>query len=218
MTHRLPALGFAALLTVASLSALDAGQAPKPAGGLGQGVQVHGRWEIDVRQPDGALVSHHEFDNALITVGAQVAGNSVLAGLLGRQFLTVGDWVVLLDGAQSPCGAAAAGRVTCRIAEPTFPGGGFTGVFTNLMLTVPTRTETFPAVGSRQIPSGTLELAGTATAGLAGAIDSVSTNLGMCTPGANCFVQGRFSSHVLPMPIAVAAGQIIQVRVVFSFS
>jgi len=28
---------------------------------------VHGHWTIDVREPDGTLVSHNEFENALVS-------------------------------------------------------------------------------------------------------------------------------------------------------
>jgi hypothetical protein len=30
-----------------------------------EGIKVHGHWVIDVRNPDGSLVTHHEFENAL---------------------------------------------------------------------------------------------------------------------------------------------------------
>jgi len=47
----------------------------------GDGIAVHGHWTIDVRNPDGKLASHHEFENAL-----EPSGAIALAGLLGRQF------------------------------------------------------------------------------------------------------------------------------------
>ena len=31
----------------------------------GEGIAVHGRWIIDVRNPDGTLVSHQDFENAI---------------------------------------------------------------------------------------------------------------------------------------------------------
>ena len=40
-------------------------QAAKPAGGMGEGIKVHGRWTIEVRNPDGSLASRHEFQNDL---------------------------------------------------------------------------------------------------------------------------------------------------------
>src|SRR5437879_3747133 len=38
--------------------------AAAPAGGPQEGIQVHGAWTIDVREPDGTLVEHREFENA----------------------------------------------------------------------------------------------------------------------------------------------------------
>lgn len=39
----------------------------KPAGGLAAGIKVRGWWTIDVRNPDGKLFSHTEFENSLVT-------------------------------------------------------------------------------------------------------------------------------------------------------
>ena len=44
--------------------AISAPQVPVT-GGLGQGIQVHGWWSIDVRNQDGSLGSHTEFENSL---------------------------------------------------------------------------------------------------------------------------------------------------------
>ena len=44
----------------------SAEQAREPAGGGDEGIQVHGHWTIDVLDPDGTLVRHVEFDNALL--------------------------------------------------------------------------------------------------------------------------------------------------------
>ena len=43
-----------------------------------EGIKVHGHWVIDVRNLDGKLVTHREFENALV-VGTGVSG-SVLGG------------------------------------------------------------------------------------------------------------------------------------------
>ena len=178
-----------------------------------QGIKVHGRWEIDVRNPDGSLASHHAFNNSLTTAGVSVGGNAVLAGLLGRHFGTVGDWHVMIWRA---CGTESLPQA-CRISEPTFPNQS-SGVFRNLRITVPTHTVSFPAIGAREIPNGTVEFAGEATATLNRAIDAVSTQMGLCPTGSNCFLGADVTSHTLETPIPVVAGQIIQVKVVLSFS
>src|SRR5258708_28345998 len=59
--------------------------------GPSDGIKVHGHWTIDVKNPDGSLASHHDFENALTTQGADV-----LARLLGRVDTAVGWEVDLL--------------------------------------------------------------------------------------------------------------------------
>src|SRR2546428_3795116 len=48
-------------------------------GGQVEGIKVHGHWTIDVRNPDGKLVMHREFENALTA-----HGGGALFQLLGR--------------------------------------------------------------------------------------------------------------------------------------
>src|SRR5439155_9641455 len=67
-------LSMVCVCLVLALGGVTAG-AQKP----GDGIKVHGHWTIDVRNPDGALASHNEFENAL-----EPGGASALSGLLGR--------------------------------------------------------------------------------------------------------------------------------------
>jgi hypothetical protein len=50
-----------------------------PAKGNHEGITVHGRWMIEVRNPDGKVVSHTEFENSL--VGATLLGD-MLTGVI----------------------------------------------------------------------------------------------------------------------------------------
>src|SRR6267378_4379919 len=43
-----------------------ASPASESKGGQKEGITVHGHWTIDVRNPDGTLVTHREFENAYI--------------------------------------------------------------------------------------------------------------------------------------------------------
>jgi hypothetical protein len=54
------------------------------------GIRIHGHWVIDVKNPDGKLVEHREFENSLVTVGTMMSGDQLLAGLLSGN-LTAGD-------------------------------------------------------------------------------------------------------------------------------
>lgn len=67
-----------------------------PAGAQSEGVQVHGHWTIEVRNPDGSLANRQEFDNALTA-----AGGLALANVLTRND-TVGPWMIRLSGPDSP--------------------------------------------------------------------------------------------------------------------
>jgi hypothetical protein len=74
----------------------------KPAGGPSEGIKVHGHWTIEIRNPDGSLVSHSEFENALVPI----QGPELLAGVLANQ-LNVSSWELFLsDGSpdgRGPC-------------------------------------------------------------------------------------------------------------------
>lgn len=78
------------------------------AGGPHEGIKVHGHWVIDVRNPDGTLVTHREFENGLI-------GPAVLANVLARQN-SVGFWRVMLT--DTNIGS------DYDLLEPTYIGSG----------------------------------------------------------------------------------------------
>jgi hypothetical protein len=54
-----------------------------------EGVQIHGHWVIDVKNPDGKVAEHREFDNSLVTSSSTLlysTGDQLLAGLLAGSF------------------------------------------------------------------------------------------------------------------------------------
>lgn len=61
------------------------------AGGPHEGIKVHGHWLIDVRNPNGTLAEHRDFENAYV-------GNlpAVLAGQV-----SIGGWQIALLGSAS---------------------------------------------------------------------------------------------------------------------
>lgn len=70
---RMPWVAVAAaafVFVLGSQSGVRAGSEDTPAPGMREGIKVHGDWTIELRNPDGSLASHHEFKNALTTVGA----------------------------------------------------------------------------------------------------------------------------------------------------
>jgi hypothetical protein len=74
-------------------------RAPK---GTGEGIQIHGWWTIEIRNRDGSVAKHVEFENALFGDGP-----GLLSGLLfGSQ--VAGSWELDVGGSPSPCLTAVA--------------------------------------------------------------------------------------------------------------
>jgi hypothetical protein len=174
-------------------------------GGPREGIKVHGRWTIDVRNPDGTLASHHEFDNSLVANGS--GGTGALVGLLGRVWTGIHHWEIVLNGPAGqpagPCGSTFQ-TAACHIVERldgAAPGIG------DLSVGAP-------------IGLGSLNLSGTIRATTAQPITAVQTHLQLCF-AANCAGTASprpFTSHQLATPIAVVPDQLIQVTVIISFS
>lgn len=157
------------------------------------GIEVHGDWTIEIKNPDGSLAGRHQFKNALVSSGAQT-----LAGLL-HGTAARGRWFLLLGGATSPCQQNGG----CFLVEvgavgAPAPNDGPLSV---------------APVGSDQV-----RLNGSLTAVRDGQITYVASALGVeSTPG-NFPSYPTFSQRSLPSPIQVVAGQSVAITVVFSFS
>ena len=195
------ALAFA-LLAAAGLAA----QTPHETNAPQEGIKVRGQWIIDVRNPDGTLVKRHEFENALVS-----NGNTSLSNYLGRA-MTPGRWSILVfDGL---CAQDSGASTVCILTEPGSTYGGSPYNEPNLS---PNLVLTQSAAG--------LTLRGSFTAVTSGSARSVATGMGTCPQAIapqNCTAfdpgeSGAFSSRTLPSPIAVQAGQIVQIAVTFSF-
>ena len=205
--------------------------AQKPASGINQGMKVHGHWTIDIKNPDGTLAQHHEFENSI-----QYDGQNYLVGLLSG-YASPGAMGIYFtsNGGTAPC---AATYNFCAIVTSltTAPAVNLCGnYYCAPGLTI---TPTF-GVGP------TLKLAGSITANEAGTIGTVATTMNGCgqtglafgayptaistvTPAA-CYIStasgagtgnvfGGTMTSTSITPISVANGQIIQVTVVLSFS
>jgi hypothetical protein len=205
--HRKLSLAAGSLLVALTLGVPAVRAEAKPTEARNEGIKVHGRWTIDIKNPDGSLVSHHEFENALDSFGAVR-----LAELLARQ-KSPGVWGIVLwqigSGLRPPCpsyfnGACVIGEVGSTDPEAQFK----------------TMTVSVPASGPHQ---GKLVLAGSATAEADGDIATVITQLGYCAgtvAPASCaaYRDSGFTRKDFQTPLVVNASQIIQVTVVISFS
>ena len=206
-------LGAVMMLAAVPMANAQAVSAPPPAGGAREGITVHGRWVVEVMNPDGTLASRTEFNNAL------AGGAQHLVSLLGKQSVA-GRWVLYFssNGSDlSPCQGGTGGTFPnwCRIIDSltSNPNNG-NAESKDLVVT----------------PSGSsLSLTGTITALSNGVIGRVATGFATCTTAtliANCNVAGGgplFSDASLgfpgkPAPVPVVAGQIIKLTVTFTFS
>lgn len=175
-----------------------------------EGIKVHGHWTIEVRDPDGSLVSRREFENALASPGSFGLGE-----ILTRR-KSVGSWFIWVHNtvdANRPCLDSSSNPAACTISESTHTGTS-PQLFKNLTLA-------FPAF----ITSGPHELvlSGNATAQRDASINLIQTGMGQCdgtiSPSA-CVTLGatHFTVASLATPQPVQTGQTILVTVVISFS
>ena len=218
MTARAVALSLSAVIVAGGLAAstvaVNAREIAASSADNGGSIKVRGHWVIDVRDPDGSLVSQTEFDNSL----APGFGGQMLARLLTQQG-PMGRWTIRLSGSANPCAGGTlfnGPAAVCYIVDSTaaqFPPG--TAAFRTL---------------TTSIVNSTVVLAGNFTALANGQIDNVQTLNQLCsatTTGGNCSIAGTgtvpFTTHDLvtaqgsPAPLVVAAGQIVQVTVTISF-
>lgn len=178
-------------------------QAPTPpSGGPAEGVKVHAHWVIQVREPDGSLVSHREFENDFV-------GAFRLSRFLTRAN-SVGLWSIALDtdaNATAPCQAGNL-ALACRIVEQAVvaPGANF---FRPLSVTVNN--------------SNAIVLSGSATVANSTTITVVQTMLRECpanlAPSTPCTdLSDTPFTQVTNQNVGVSAGQIVQATVTLSFS
>jgi hypothetical protein len=184
----------------------------KPSGdGSHEGIKVHGHWTIEVRNPDGTLVTHREFENSLAQ-GAN-SGSQLLAEILNRQ-VTVNFWAVVLT-TTGICNAGEANQQLneCIIYE-NYPFSTTFGSIANTLTVSP--------------PNNGLTFNGYISAPGTGQITGVGTYLYVCSPSVSpqaCFggqagESGSGSGFVTSASVtqSVQSGQTISVTVVISFS
>jgi hypothetical protein len=125
--------GSAASRPVAAASGSKHGAAENPSGerhapkGQPEGINVHGHWTIEVRNPDGKLVTHREFENALSpgfpvpTAGQAASGEALLSAMLTGQVASPIAWGIFLEG---PNGLASTTNAPCTVAALQIAPGG----------------------------------------------------------------------------------------------
>jgi hypothetical protein len=203
----------AATQTAASGEQLTAAKAEgPPEGGMGEGIKVHGHWTIEVREPDGTLVSHGEFENALAPDSGIGSGAQFLSSVLARA-VSVGSWSVGVY-THERCGVELFYCYLSELYGPQ-PGPGF-GALAVSAPTSGTDAHKFVLIGN-VVPAGDVT------------VYAVNTSPIMCAstvaPASGCNTSGTSTNFTFYSPggpggtIATAsAGQIISIKIVISFS
>jgi hypothetical protein len=242
-----PAIGRAqsesASATAATTPAQATAAAPnspvqKPsANGQNEGIHVHGHWTIEVRNPDGKLVTHREFENSL----SGGDGGAILLSSIISRVATAGAWEVQLADSGS----------LLNIVQIDEPGSGAYAACPAFVLhlqslqgtgscsnTLAVSGSTFTASGGIGTPggNGTLTLTGSGTVpfGYPASIGFVMTTNYLCpaseTPASCASDQSSVSYTPLTIkslygaagtataPVPVTAGQTVAVTVVISFA
>jgi hypothetical protein len=212
-----PQLGAKVLPSIAGMA---------PSGSQHEGVKMHGHWIIDVKNADGTLAEHRDFENTITGFGQEL-----LAGLLSG-YIVPSDYAIFLTTSGTP---------PCTETQG-FPGCGIVRSLTTLPASE--LCQFYPCFAgltysANLIDSGSggssFVLAGSFTANQAGTITEVETLYGTCaanvgaqtalatvtpatcstTPGSGGY---RQLSEAGITTVSVVATQIVQVTVTISFS
>jgi hypothetical protein len=200
-------------------------------GSVHQGMKVHGHWVINISNPDGTVVQHHEFENSL-----EGSAQGFMVGLLSG-YMVPGDWMIVL-GAQSGPAACDATYEFCGLIHnaATYPAQGYCGIY---YCTGSTLSYAYN-FGTGFAGPYSIVLTGSITANQTGTVGSVYTLLNTCanigysatadpssietsSPTA-CVTQTNPSTWYGPFtdtnitPISVTSGQQIQAIVTITFS
>jgi hypothetical protein len=208
--------------------------APKPAAAepkkKGEGIQVHGHWTIEVKDPDGTVKTHREFENMLNANPTGLNGSQLLADLLMGSAVSGGFGIGLNESlspsgtqgyflysptfssfaSQAPCGSTVNGVVyVCNATVADSPSaGGFTlgGQYPNA-------------------PQGSITSVSTSVIVCTSAVISVASNQNIpttvapsgCTPFGVATYNFPFTGTSLASPVSVAQGQTISASVAITF-
>jgi hypothetical protein len=218
----------AKLATQAGQTAAAAAPAAK---GNQEGIKVHGHWTIDVKNPDGTLVTHREFENGLYSDGVKLLP-AILDGAV-----TPGSWLVLLSDASQAdiliiAQAASAASAACPGRLNAIAGTGRVGSCSyTLQVAGPSLATAGTIAGGLTGSTLTFTGSGTVPLGFAAAIGSVETDNFPCLPSDTltaCFSDANSKDFTLtfrdldglsgdPAAVPVSAGQTVAVTVVISF-
>jgi hypothetical protein len=180
------------VLTAAVLAALLASPVSGQEGAR-EGIKVHGRWTIEIHDPDGTLVTRRTFNNALVPTGKEIL-SLVLSGTvqLHDRMWGVDLYQITSPDPSSEC-LSGSNTPRCRLFMP--PDG-------NLVVEV--------------TPEHELRLSGSITPDIDIAIEAVETWSFFLRPDGSAASKNFTFARTDPVP--VVAGQSILVSVTLSWS
>lgn len=197
-----------------------------------EGIKVHGHWIIDVRNADGSLAEHRDFQNSLDSTN----GANALLYLLSGQ-LTTGSMSIQLFGVNS-----GTGRGQSYVSSQAGATNQGFGIYSICSFTSDSSCVTYNLLQTASPGSygsaAALTLKGQISPTADIVFNQVSTFLTGCQNGnyngasthspADCFnlqaisppvrESKQFTNAVLATPLTVVAGQSVLVTVVLSFS
>jgi hypothetical protein len=151
-------------------------------------VHVHGHWVIDVRDPDGTLVTHREFENSY-------QGGNMLASIMGR-LSSVGLWGVNVEGTQ-----------VYSLFEP---------LETRVLPSLVSRNLSLSFSATSFVLSGSFTAPSTDSIGYVSTVQApCAANIAPATPCSVDYLQFTVTTFA---PISFVQGQIVQVTVTITFS
>ena len=216
-------------------------EAEAPGKSLDGTIKVHGHWVINVRNPDGTLADHRDFENSLVILHG---GDSFLIGLLGG-FYVPGDFMIAIAGSACKNGIADHSS-TCGIVRSTATPPGFDLCGPTYLTSICDPSLTSNVVLNPALKGPSITFSGSVAASGAGTITEVTTLFNSCgtanpgifegdppvppsgpsiIPPADCIGSSKtailgmltYTSNFTPVPIS-AAGQNIEVTVTITFA
>ncbi len=182
----------AATPTKTAQTTQPAAPAERRPGGNHEGIKVHGHWMIEVKGPDGKLVSHTEFENALVQPGGAAQLSSLLLGTEAP-----GGYAVIMRSSATantgPCPPSNQGATACiligSLLSPEPAGFGLSGSCggTGFPYQISPAGPCFPlSIGALTLQTGEyagLAFSGTVVASTSGQITDVYLDPILCAPG-----------------------------------
>jgi hypothetical protein len=234
------------LMPAASVTARAQSTTRKPARkGQSEGIKVHGHWTVEVRNPDGKLVTHREFENSLVPVTGAFTLELMILGNNPPQSYQI---VLQAPNNSSPSTCIANFVSTQCVLNENIPASGSCATGSQNVFCSVTRS---PALGTAPslltgppVAYQPITFQGSFTAPQTGSVGYVGLNVNLCqsiTPGfntptpyeliseADC-INGNYTSAngqvlqaynltgtTLSSPVSVLAGQIVSASVAISF-